>query len=582
MVAEDATAAEERLLREAAARGPGARLKAYARLSGPGWLQSAITLGGGSLASALYLGVLTGYRLLWLQVVAMGLGIVMLAAIGYVTLSTGERPFGAIRKHVNPVLAWGWIVAVLLANLVWSLPQFALGSAALQQNLVPALEGTGGTVAACALILGVSTLVIWSYDSGARGVRVFEAVLKVMVGVVVLSFLGVVVTLAAAGEGLPWDRVLAGLVPDLSLLTRPVPGFDDALAATGRFAEFWTARIVSQQQDVMIAAAATAVGINMTFLLPYSMLKKGWNRHFRGLAAFDLSVGLLLPFALATGCVVIASASQFHVEHDERLLTDVSAAARSDGFLSGVDARLREEGAGYAERSVSPGLRAELGEEFEARVAAALADLPPADLRLAAMLVTRDAFALADALEPLTGRGVAQVVFGIGVLGMAISTVIMLMLISGFTVCEMLGLEPTGWPHRLGCLVAGVVGFFGPFVWKGTAKFWLAVPTSNFGMVLLPIAYWTFFLMMNSGRLLGAERPRGARRVVWNGAMLASAGVATFASLYTVHKNAGWVGYAALGVFLGMAVVAHVRGSGGPRGPGAATPSEGGGTFRVR
>ena len=28
------------------------RIKAYARLSGPGWLQCAITLGGGSLASA--------------------------------------------------------------------------------------------------------------------------------------------------------------------------------------------------------------------------------------------------------------------------------------------------------------------------------------------------------------------------------------------------------------------------------------------------------------------------------------------------------------------------------------------------
>ena len=27
----------------------------------------------------------------------------------------------------------------------------------------------------------------------------------------------------------------------------------------------------------MIAAAATAVGINMTFLLPYSMLARGWD-----------------------------------------------------------------------------------------------------------------------------------------------------------------------------------------------------------------------------------------------------------------------------------------------------------------
>ena len=42
-------------------------------------------------------------------------------AIGYVTLSTGERPFKAINTHVNPVLGWGWAIATLMANCVWSL-----------------------------------------------------------------------------------------------------------------------------------------------------------------------------------------------------------------------------------------------------------------------------------------------------------------------------------------------------------------------------------------------------------------------------------------------------------------------------
>ena len=150
---EERTVTEERQIEEARERGGAATLRAYLRLSGPGWLQSAITLGGGSLASALYLGVLTGFGLLWLQLIAMLLGVVMLAAISYVTLSTGKRPFRAINDHINPVLGWGWILAVLAANLVWSLPQFALGTAAIQQNLVPSLEGTGGTVLACLFIL---------------------------------------------------------------------------------------------------------------------------------------------------------------------------------------------------------------------------------------------------------------------------------------------------------------------------------------------------------------------------------------------------------------------------------------------
>ena len=84
--------ANRQLLTEAQANGRGATLGAFVRLSGPGWLQSAITLGGGSLAGALFLGVLGGSKLLWLQLMAISMGVVMLSAISYVTLSTGERP----------------------------------------------------------------------------------------------------------------------------------------------------------------------------------------------------------------------------------------------------------------------------------------------------------------------------------------------------------------------------------------------------------------------------------------------------------------------------------------------------------
>jgi hypothetical protein len=55
------------------------------------------------------------------------LGIVMLSAIGYVALSTEQRPFEAINEHVSPVLGWGWAIATLMANLVWAMPQFCPG-----------------------------------------------------------------------------------------------------------------------------------------------------------------------------------------------------------------------------------------------------------------------------------------------------------------------------------------------------------------------------------------------------------------------------------------------------------------------
>ena len=128
---------EVQMLDEAHAAGTVATLKTYCKLSGPGWLQSAITLGGGSLSGALFLGVIGGYEFMWVQLVAMIMGVTMLCAIAYVTLSTGESPFKNLKNKINPVLAWGWLIASLMANLVWVLPQYSLAYAALSQNIAP-------------------------------------------------------------------------------------------------------------------------------------------------------------------------------------------------------------------------------------------------------------------------------------------------------------------------------------------------------------------------------------------------------------------------------------------------------------
>ena len=83
-------------LEAAEVQGFGAASKTYLKYSGPGWLQSAITLGGGSLSGALFLGILGGTSLLWLQLVAIIMGVIMLSAISYITLSTGKKPFQCI------------------------------------------------------------------------------------------------------------------------------------------------------------------------------------------------------------------------------------------------------------------------------------------------------------------------------------------------------------------------------------------------------------------------------------------------------------------------------------------------------
>ena len=98
---------------------------------------------------------------------------------------------------------------------------------------------------------------------------------------------------------------------------------------------------------------------------------------------------------------------------------------------------------------------------------------------------------------------------------MALSTIIILMLINGFTVTEMMGAEIGGMKHGLDHL-PGITGALG--LWGERTKFWLAVPTSVFGMVL-PIAHITFFPMTNNKSLMGTSLPQGNKRIVLNIAM---------------------------------------------------------------
>ena len=552
---------EHQLLIAARAKGRLATLGAYVRLSGPGWLQSAITLGGGSLAGSLYLGILGGFALLWVQPLAMILGVVMLSAISYVTLSTGQRPFQAINRHVNPVLGWGWIIATLMANLVWALPQFSLGTAAVRQNLLPGIFGPEamadnlGKLIVCGGIMLVCITIVWFYDSGSKGVKFFEILLKLMVGVIVVCFFSVVVKMSLTGDGLDWNRILGGFIPDLNLLSSPAKTFEPVIdKVASQFQGFWKNIIVSQQRDVMITVIATAVGINMTFLLPYSMLKRGWGKDFRGLAIFDLSTGLLIPFVLATACVVIASSSQFHARPAAGFLGETDQA--------GVVIQPAKNLVGKYKKIAEARVKYEIGDDAFASLtdeekAARVEALPIADKRMSAMLVKRDAFNLAQSLSPLTGKVVAHYVFGIGVVGMVISSIIILMLINGFVVCEMLGLASKGWPYRLGCLAPGI-GVLAPFIWTGKTQFWLAVPTSVFGMTLLPIAYFSFYLLMNQKSLLGDNMPRRGRRLIWNVLMAIAAGAAAFCSTWAVWSKARWVGLGAVAAFITLAVVVHI------------------------
>lgn len=422
----DARTAERDQLRTLAELPAPARLRGYLRLLGPGYLQSAMTLGGGTASSALFAGAAFGYSLLWVAPVAMGMGVCMLAAISYQALSSEERPWRAMHTHAGPLFAWAWAVGALLSSIIWQFPQYALASAVLvdlgdaagQPGIPPLAAGLG----VLAWALGVSTL----YGRSPSWVRAYEKALQVMVWTIVVCFGWVVLETGVKD----WGALMAGFF-----------AFDVPTEAHG-----------IAGVTLVLSGLSAAVGVNMVFLYPYSLRTRGWGREHRELARVDLGFAMFLPYVLAVSLVIIATANTIHLD------------PRYAGIrLSPVDA---------------------------SRV-------------------------LAEGIGPLAGR----VVFNLGILGMALSSITLQMLTCGFVAAEIFGWEVGDRRYRFATWLP-VPGVLGCVYWSDIAV-WVAVPTNIVCGLFLPLAYVGFLILQRSRSYLGDDVPTGPAGNAWWVAMFA-------------------------------------------------------------
>lgn len=518
------------------ASGPAGKLGAFLKLSGPGWLQSAITLGGGSLGGALYLGVLGGYQMLWLQAVAIIIGVIMLSAIAYITLSIKIRPYQAINQYINPVLGVGWITATILANMIFILPQFSLCFDALDNNLLAgSLGDSRNSQIAVSAVLAILALVavIMSFRPGVMS-RIFDISLKVIVGLIVLCFLFVVVYLTRTNE-LDWAQIWRGFIPDFSQWNQPANQIATLInGLPEQWQAFWNENIIKNQRQVIISTTATAVGINMTFLLPYSMIARGWDKPFRGLARWDLITAMAIPFIIVTSCIVLASANAFHGKADEAFLSNDPTMIQDSKMFAGamgvLEKRMIAEQGDNALADINA-MPSTTDEEKNAqktakkqKIAQYASTLPTDERKLAATLVKPNTNQLAKSLEPLLGAKNANLVFGLGAFAMGFSTIIILMLINGYAVAEVCGGYNNNILRIVGAVLAAAAGFSWIWLWAGQSKTWLIIVASTFAAILLPIAYFAFFLLMNNKQLLGSEKPQGYRMWIWNALMLIGVG----------------------------------------------------------
>lgn len=449
------------------------RVLGFARLTGPGYMQSAMTLGGGSVASCVLLGSLMGYKLLWVQPLGIILGYFVLAAIAKQTCHTEERPYQVFWERLHPSLAIIWAVSALVATLLWHIPQYTLAANGLREFLagagaslptipeadmphflgMPMKTDIYTGLIGLTLLIG-AVLIVRLYQKGVSGLRYFELAIKILVWTIVFAF-----AIVAFSAGIDWRRFFTGITGIAFLLDR-----------------FNGVPLPAEAIPPVVGGLAATTGINMLFLYPYTLLKKGWGKKYKELAYFDLLTGLVIPFLFATTFMVLAVANTIGPEE------------------GAVGQGLKDI------RSIVPVLAPDLGR-----------------------------FAGSEA----AGEKLALLLIGIGMAAVGFSTIITHMLASGFIGCEMFGLrdsEKARWWFSL-LPAVGVVGVSIPFPW------YASVTASTLAAPLMPVTVFCFLLLLNRPSYMGDELPRGGYRFTWNFMLLASVTIMSFSAYQGLKAN---------------------------------------------
>ncbi|TWU28735.1 divalent metal cation transporter [Novipirellula artificiosorum] len=471
----------------------------YIKRTGPGLLQSAMTLGAGSAAASVIAGASFGYKLLWVQPVAMFLGVMMLGALSNVVLTTGERPYKSFGREIGKWLVVLWALGTIMSSIIWHFPQYGLAASAARdlgdlqgivstppeigsanalieeaQKTKDAVQiaaanealasarsetpmGLGFTQAGLMVSFGIGLLILcinivttFNYGGDSRGVRVYEWFLRGCIALVVVMF-GMVVVAKI--------DVVAGDIGEI---------FKGFIGWYG-IPNLWNPDGTMNNSTVtqVLGMLGAAVGINMTFLYPYSLLKKGWGKDHKKLARWDLGMTMFLPFVLVTSLVIIAM--------------------KVGGVYDGAD---------VVNTTIKP-----LG--------------------------------AAKALSGVLGENAGRVIFDLGLIGMTCGAISTHMVVCGFTFCEMFGLEQTKSRFRMFALVPAI-GILGVI---SSLPIWFPVAASAVCFTMLPIAYFAFLIMNNKRSYIGDAVGSGWTRVVFNLVLVIALAVATIGSGIKIYGN---------------------------------------------
>ncbi len=461
-----------------------AKSAGYLKRTGPGLMQSAMTLGAGSAAASVVAGASFGYHMLWVPPVAMFHGVRMLAALANVVLTTEERPFRAFGRELSWLLVALWALGTVMASVIWHFPQYGLAAGAVRDlanlagvnSVAPQGEDVAWGYTAAGLIISFATggailliniVTTWSYGAGSWGVKLYEWFLRGVIALIIVSF-GIVVV--ANFGNIEWGQLGRGVfgldgIPQADEQAVDAAIASGALKATDKASAMDTVTLV-------LGMLGAAVGINMTFLYPYSILAKGWGPHHKNLARWDLVMSMFVPFVLVTSLVILAMS------------------------VSGVF----DQSAQYVRFSMKP----------------------------------------LDAAQSLTGsigEYAGRIIFDLGLIGMACGAISAHMVVCGFTVCEVLStlfnFEYTKWWYRVFTLTPAI-GVLGVVT---QTPIWFPIAASAVCFTMLPIAYIAFLVMNNRRSYIGDAVGGGWRRITFNTILVVALAVATIGAAIKIKGN---------------------------------------------
>ena len=428
----------------------GAKVGGYVRRTGPGLLQSAMTLGAGSATASVLAGASFGYKLLWVQPIAMFLGVMMMGALSNIVLTTGERPYESFGRQIGKFIVLLWALGTIFASVIWHFPQYTLLAGAGRDiaslagvdmaaganpgwvqslnavlpfgiHINDSINNLGYLISLGVglLILTTNIVMVFNYGKGGRGIKLYEQFLRLMIALVILFFL--IIVILNFGK-IDWLEIFRGFTGYYGFPKNPATGQVD------------TATVLQ-----VLGMLGAAVGINMTFLYPYSLLAKGWGSEHKTLAKWDLAMTMFIPFSIVTSLIIVAMTVT--------------------GVYSGAD---------MVQQGLTP---------LQAAVS----------------------------FEGIPG---GKLIFCLGLMGMCGGAISAHMLVCGFTMCEMLHLKMTKNRFRLFALTpaVGVLGVVVPL------PLWFPVIASAICCILLPIAYLIIIVLNNKRSYIGSAVGHGFPR----------------------------------------------------------------------